>query len=231
MEETASPLGAQLQKLPPVQKWWQLPRTLYVILAVVLLSSVGSSAYLLLAPSGKTKPILEIPAGTTVAVLPTPTSAASPSDTSTGAESLTPTLTPTPTPDLTVGWLTYTNNVYGFSFKYPKDWKVTDLGVLEPKVPSYITINPTSVATPSSNLAITLSSSTRTYDEELTLHSATRTALTINTLTASKTQEQDSNRNIKYHVVIKGKKYVYIFVGKKAYESTFNLMYPTFTPL
>lgn len=28
--------------------------------------------------------------------------------------------------DVTAGWLTYTNNTYGFSFKYPKDWKASD---------------------------------------------------------------------------------------------------------
>lgn len=30
----------------------------------------------------------------------------------------------TPTPDLTANWKTYTNEKYGYSFKYPSDWKV-----------------------------------------------------------------------------------------------------------
>ena len=34
--------------------------------------------------------------------------------------------TPTPTPDPYAGWNTYTNEEYGFSFRYPKDWY--DLG-------------------------------------------------------------------------------------------------------
>ncbi len=31
-------------------------------------------------------------------------------------------ITPTPTPDPYAGWKTYTNEAYGFSIKYPRDW-------------------------------------------------------------------------------------------------------------
>jgi len=38
---------------------------------------------------------------------------------------LTPSPVPISTPD-TLNWKTYTNNQYGFSFKYPNDWKFED---------------------------------------------------------------------------------------------------------
>lgn len=34
--------------------------------------------------------------------------------------------TPSPTLDPTANWKTYTNNTYGFSFKYPSDWDITE---------------------------------------------------------------------------------------------------------
>ena len=36
------------------------------------------------------------------------------------------TKTTTTTADETKDWNTYTNDTYGFSFKYPKDWKTQD---------------------------------------------------------------------------------------------------------
>ncbi|MBI4084546.1 MAG: hypothetical protein HY431_01430 [Candidatus Levybacteria bacterium] len=157
----------------------------------------------------------------------TPTPTATPK-----ASLLTPTASPTATPDPTAGWNTYTNTTYGYSIKYPLDWTATDLGQLEPKVPSFVTLNPTSEkASPSAALSITISSSTRTATEVAALKSKTRQSITVNTLTGIKTTEKNSDGDESFHVVLYGTKYVYILVGKKKYESTFNLIYPTFKPL
>lgn len=148
------------------------------------------------------------------------------------ASLLTPTASPTAIPDPTAGWKVYTNSIYGYSIKYPPDWTATDLGQLEPKVPSFVTLNPnTEKASPSAALSITISSSTRTATEVAALKSQTRQSITVSGLTGIKTTERDSNGNESLHVVLYGKNYVYILVGKKKYESTFNLIYPTFKPL
>jgi hypothetical protein len=153
---------------------------------------------------------------------PTPTA------TSTAAVTLsTPTASPTATPDTTAGWKTYPNSIYGYSIKYPPTWTATDLGQLEPKVPSFVTLNP-SGSSPSATLAITVSSSTRTYAENLALKSKTTTAVIISGVTASKTNEKDSDGNQSISIVIPGSTYTYILVAKKAYESNFNQIYPTF---
>lgn len=143
------------------------------------------------------------------------------------ASLLTPTASPTATPDPTAGWKTYTNSTYGYSIKYPPTWTATDLGQLEPKVPSFVTLNP-SGSSPSATLAITVSSSTRTYAENLALKSKTTTAVIISGVTASKTNEKDSDGNQSISIVIPGSTYTYILVAKKAYETNFNQIYPTF---
>ena len=70
------------------------------IIIIVLVAIVASGVYFL-----GTKNILKLP---TSFSLPT----ISPS--------------PTPTPDPTANWKTYTNYEYGYSVKYPSDWKVIE---------------------------------------------------------------------------------------------------------
>lgn len=232
-----NPTLTPMPKNPFRSRWWQLPRTVYIALAVILIISLGSTAYLFLAPTGIFKPQparvakdqkAEIEAMYGPSNTPTPV----PASRVIMVDSPTPTGriigSPTPTPDVTVSWLTYKNYAYSYTFKYPSDWTVTDMGNLEPKIPSYLTINPSSVATPSTALNITVGSSTRTYDEEVALRASTRTSLTINGMTASLTEEKDSGGNIKYNVVLKGAKYTYILVGKSAFFSIFTPFYSTF---
>lgn len=230
-----NPTLAPMPKNPFRQRWWQLPKTVYIALAAVAIISIGSTAYLFLAPSGIFKPKVKVAVDQNAAIeamygpsnTPTPIP-----DSDALANSPTPTGTalgtPTPTPDSTASWLTYKNTSYSYSFKYPPDWRVTNLGSLEPKIPSYLTINPSSVATPSTTLTMTIGASTRTFDEEVALRASKRTVLTINGITASLTEEKDSGGNIKYNVVLKGTKYTYILVGKNAYYSIFTPFYSTF---
>ncbi|MDP3941084.1 MAG: hypothetical protein Q8Q49_02115 [bacterium] len=221
------------QKMPFDKKWWQLPRTVYIVLALFFLLSIGSTVYLFFAPQG----IFTQPSGLSSlsqslnaslgSKTPTPTQAAEAVAEDTSA-SLTPTTSPTPTPDPTTSWFTYTNATYGYSFKYPADWKVTSLGSLEPQIPSYITVNPGNTATPSSALSITISASTRTFAQEVALRSSTKTALTVNGLQASLTQEKNSAGSTWTDVVITGTKYTYILIGKSSYYSIFTPFYSTF---
>ncbi|MBI2442722.1 MAG: hypothetical protein HYV40_02295 [Candidatus Levybacteria bacterium] len=214
------------QKMPFDKKWWQLPKSVYIVVAVVTVISIGSTAYLFFAPSSK----MVLPSLRVLQALPTETPAAPPVD---AASIPSPMLTetPTPIPYKIESWKTYTNSTYGYSIKYSPDWKVTDLGTLEPKVPSYVTFNPSTTASPSSSLSVTVAVSTRTFDDEKALRATAKTAFTLNGLQASKTEEKDSNGNIKYNVVVKGTKYTYILVGKKAHQAIFDLMYPTFKTL
>lgn len=52
---------------------------------------------------------------------------------------LAPLPTPTPTPHLTTDWKTYTNTEYGYSIKYPKDWKFETNTV--PELGFYVTFS------------------------------------------------------------------------------------------
>lgn len=232
-----NPTLAPMPKNPFRQRWWQLPRTVYIALAAILIVSIGSTAYLFLAPSGIFKPApAKVPFDQNKAMesmygpsnTPTPTTASSvilvdgPTPTGTVSGS------PTPTPDVTVAWLTYKNYAYGYTFKYPSDWTVTDMGNLEPKIPSYLTINPSSVATPSTALNMTVGASTRTFEEEIALRSSMRTTLSVNGMQGSLTDQRDSNGNIKYNLVLKGTKYTYILVGKSIFFSIFTPFYSTF---
>jgi hypothetical protein len=145
---------------------------------------------------------------------------------------LTPSVGPSVTPTYkTEEWKIYTNTKYNYSIKYPNDWIMTDLGLLEPKVPSYVTFNPGNIASPSVTLAITLSTTTRTLSEVLLTKATNRSTVKVGTRSAILTEEKDSNGNISYHVVIDGGIYRYILVGKKAYQTFFNLIYHTFRTL
>jgi hypothetical protein len=213
---------------PPKEAWWQFPKTVYIIIIIIFVLSISSSAYLFFAPSTVFNPGAQ-PSPTLRPAMPTVTSEPTPSGEPTPTNTPAPLQSPTPTPDYTAGWSKYSNYEYKFSFLYPPGWKVTDTGNLEPKVPSYLSINQ---STASASLhSITVSSSTRTYDEESVLHSSTRTSLIVNGLSGFKTEEKNSEGSMSIHVVLKGSTYTYILIGKKTYESTFNLLYPTFTPL
>lgn len=139
--------------------------------------------------------------------------------------------TATPTPNSTTDWDTFTNAGYGYSIKHPKEWKATEVGSTDPKVPSFVVLNPDNVASPASSLDITISTSTRPYSEVIALKSSTRSAITVSGLTGIKTTERNSDGNESIHVVLSGTKYVYILVAKKKYEGVFNQIYPTFTPI
>ena len=92
---------------PPVNKG------LLVVLIIVVLIGVAFAAWYYLMGPGK-----KVATSTTTATT-TPATTTTPSTTTT-------TTTTTPATTATADWLTYTNSAYGFSFKYPKDYSVTE---------------------------------------------------------------------------------------------------------
>jgi len=81
-----------------------------IILVVVIVILVGAVGYFAFVK--KSEPIAQQPT-------PTPTQ--------TTTLTKTP-ISPTPTPDKTTNLKTYTNNLYGYQIKYPKDWTVATSG-------------------------------------------------------------------------------------------------------
>lgn len=74
-----------------------------------------------------------------------------------------PTVSPIPSLDNTENWKTYIHNMYNFSFKYPNDWEVKNLGEADPKILDFITINPPGkVYDPH---AVTISFTSESYSE------------------------------------------------------------------
>lgn len=139
--------------------------------------------------------------------------------------------TPTPTLPPVIEWVTYTNIRYGYAIQHPPSWKATDLGELEPQVPNFVTIDPDNVASASVTLSVTVSSSTRTYDEVIALKSENRQPLTVGSLTGIRTNERNSDGVESIHAVIRGRLYVYVFVAQKKYERVFDRMIQTFREL
>jgi hypothetical protein len=234
-EQAVAALGPQ--KMPFDKKWWQLPRTVYIVIGIIFLLSLGSTVYLFFAPQSdfKSKVSLDTLLAQTkgsVKDVPTLAPTARPTDGVILVDSPTPTPvtigSPTPTGDVTVSWLTFKNYVYGYSFAYPPDWTVTDLGNLGSLTPSEMTVNPSNTTSPNTALTITITSSTRTFAEEVALRSSSRTTVNVNGLTGSLTQEQDSNGNVWTDIVLQGAKYTYILTGKSSYSSTFTPFYGTF---
>lgn len=127
---------------------------------------------------------------------------------------------PTTNPQLT-SWKTYTNTTYKYSIKYPPDWMARDLGALEPKIPSYIAFNAKTAS--ASARHITISITTRTYQEQLAL-GASSSAITVGGISGTKQTFKDSDGNTSTVVVLPRTNNLLVLRAKTAYLTTFNLM-------
>ncbi|HSA84174.1 MAG TPA: hypothetical protein VLF20_04795 [Patescibacteria group bacterium] len=136
----------------------------------------------------------------------------------------TPTALPTPLP--ATAWKTYTNSLYGYTIKYPPDWTVQNLGQLEPKVPSYIAFIPPSASSGARLITVTIS--TRTYQEQLALGSSS-SAITAAGITGTKQFFQDSNGKQSTAVILPRTNNLLILRAKTEALSMFNLMLSTLT--
>lgn len=199
-------------------------KIMIIILAVASIVSFGSTAYMLVSPE-KTKKSSS-PSSVQIARTPiiTPSSNASP--TMKKQKNLV-TLTPSPAIDPTASWSAFASTKYGYSIKYPSDWTASNAGQLETKVPEYIIFNPRNAT--STAKMITLSYSTRTYEEALLIGANTKETIKVGTISGAKKIEQDSNKNQTIHVIIplNNETKTIVFYAKIAYEQIFNQMLAT----
>lgn len=222
------------QQPQPVQQpvaFKQMPlrinKNLIIIIAILAVLSLGSTTYMLISPKiekPSTPTQVTNKTATLLSIVPVyKTSAASPEAT---IKFPLIEITPKPTTDPTNNWNTYTNSNYKYSIKYPLDWTVQNLGQLETKVPSFIVFNPKDAT--STARMITISYSTRTYDEALSIGATNSETIKIGTISAAKKIEQDSNRNEVIHIIIplKNNTNTLIFYAKSSYKTIFDQMLP-----
>ncbi|HSX39999.1 MAG TPA: hypothetical protein VLF68_00090 [Candidatus Saccharimonadales bacterium] len=200
-------------------------KAIYIFFGILVLLSLGSSAYILTLPT-KQSVGAAAPAANSI-VLPTvvlPTEAAAPSQ---NVLALKPTATPTPRPSL-AGWKLFTNTTFGYSIQYPPDWSASQSATSDPKIPSFLVFNPTN-ATGGAMMAITISSTTRTYQEQLALGPSATTPITVASVSATKSQLQNSDGVVSVQVVLPYKPtQTIVFVAQKQFEDTLTNMLSTF---
>jgi hypothetical protein len=213
---TPSPLS------PPPQSFLnkiKAHKPLVILLTVGIIFLSGITGYFVISPSEETllAPATEdrsdtIP--TSDPNSPSPTIAPNPTS---------PPTTPAPTLSSTA-WKTYANANYGYSIKYPSDWTATNLGALEPLVPSYIVFNPKTAS--SSARYITVAISTRSYSQQLAL-AASGSATTVGGIIGSRQAFQDSDGNTSTVVTLPRTNNLLVIRGKTTYLPIFNQMLTT----
>jgi hypothetical protein len=134
-----------------------------------------------------------------------------------------PSITPAPTIPSSA-WKLYNNSTYGYSLRYPPDWKVTNIGVLEPKIPSYVVLNNPTASASARN--ITISVSTRTYTEQLAL-GASGSATTVGGIAGTKQSFQDSDGNTSTVITLPRTTNLLVLRAKTAYLPIFNQILST----
>lgn len=205
------PKSSLLQKL-------KAHKTPAILLGVGILFLSGITGYFIVSPSQET---LVSPATQDKSNTP-PT--AIPSFPPTIAPSLAPSTTTVPTVSSATTWKTYNSSTYGYSIKYPTDWTVTNLGALEPLVPSYIVFNPKTAS--SSARYITIAISNRTYAEQLAL-SASGSATTVGGIIGTRQSFRDSDGNTSTVVTLPRTNNLLVIRGKTVYLPIFNQMLTT----
>lgn len=243
-------MEASIQEQQPVEKksWfhWNASslsfatnKGLYLIAGLFIFASVGSTMYILSLPSPNKQPgLLSLHSAGALSQKPSPI----PSLTQKAAKILSPTpariapiaivtlppnkfviLSSTPA---TSGWNTFSTLTYGFSIQYPSDWVASDSGQLEPKVPDYIIFNPKTL--PNTSLSITLSYSTRTYDQALAIDPQTGTQISVASVSATQKTQTDSDGNVTVNVIVPFKNSTtLILVAQQQYKNILTQMLET----
>jgi hypothetical protein len=207
-----------------------LLRGKFLIIGLILLTATSMGTYILVSPAQKQKELISIVAPVIVPT-PTPTKAQAPGPTAVldtptpqPTEIPTPTITPTPTIPPATAWKTYTNSQKGYRIKYSPAWMVKDLGVLEPKIPSYVAFNTASAS--DSSRFITIGVTTRTYAEQLALGAASA-PITVAGIKGTKQSFQDSDGNTATVVILPRSYDLLVLRAKTPYLTIFNLMLST----
>lgn len=240
MESNPQPQG-NAQSFSSLPKPPFLNKSVVVGIATLAIISLGATAYLLFLPKQKeepapppmayTKPLIKptvIPTqantvSSVAGVLPTSTSVASAGSQITVTKSAS-----TPAIDPFASWNVYNNPRYGYSIKYPKDWTVKNYGQIEPKVIDYIVFNPSTAS--SSAKTVSISYSTRTYDEAMEIGATTSESITVDGVKGAKKSEQDSGGNVTQHIILplNSKLNTIVIYAQDKYKDTFTQMLSTF---
>ncbi|HZE87251.1 MAG TPA: hypothetical protein VE090_03520 [Methylomirabilota bacterium] len=195
-------------------------KTLVLIGSIVFLILLTGTLYLYLAPANKkTQPALsQLPSiPTTVpTALPSPSVIVQPSPTTI------PTLTPI---NNSVVWKTYANTTYSYTIKYPPTWTVQDLGILEPKIPSYVVFNPNTAS--NSARSISLSVSSRSLQEQLAIGGAASSNVVVAGQQAYLQNLKDSDGNTSVSIIVPRVNFLLVLHGKNTYRAIFDLMTTT----
>ena len=229
--ENELPLQEQVPEQPPKQPLSRFltlagqKKSILFGLGILALLSMGT--YAIIAPSQDIRSVAAIPsitppAPTYIPDTPTPAPTTPLPTSSTSLPS--PTKKPTPTKNPNTPWKTFVSTKYGYSIKYDPDWTVRDLGVLEPKIPSYINFHP-NISSDSSRF-ITLSVTTRTYQEQLAL-GASSSAITVSGIKGTKQFFRDSDGNTSTVVILPRKKDLIVLRAKTIYHPIFDIMLST----
>jgi hypothetical protein len=135
-----------------------------------------------------------------------------------------PTSVPTavPTPDLTADWHVYTNFLYGYTIKYPPDWVVQDLGILEPQVPSFVVFNPNT--TTKNARSVTISVSTRSYGNQLIIGGSSGNAIIVGSIIGTQQFLNDSEGNASVSIILPRASNLLVLKSKTIYNLIFNQM-------
>lgn len=201
----------------------------YGLLATISLLILTMTGYIVILPMNKKVPPQTIAPQGLKTVSPTPIPTVLPTTQEVAIPSIvvSPTSAPPPIPttDPMTSWYTYTNSLYGYTVKYSPDWSVQDLGILEPKIPSYIVFNQKTV-TPSAR-SITISVSTRTYQEQLAIGGQSGSPIIIDSITGTLQFLQDSDGKQSSSVILPRTNNLIVFHTKTVYATIFNQMLST----
>lgn len=183
---------------------------------IFILLTVGAAAYMI---SSSNKQVLQ---SDNIPISIVPSSAIEPTvvDLSTP---LTQSLV-TPTPIILAN--KYINSTYDFSFRYPGDWEVKGEASQDSRILLFLILSPSIEG--SVNTPITLSYSTRSYDEVVTLKNQPVETITIGDLEAGRRVIKDSDGNIFIQVIIAYDDNSFVFLAREKYKKTLDNILPTF---
>lgn len=205
-------------------------KAIYIIVGILVLASTGSSVYILSLPNTSNLASANVSTfSKNVLVTVPPTVEASLQPTyAAAAATETPTLTPTPSTTTIENWNTYINKQYNYSIQYPMDWTVQNQGQLSVLIPNFVVFNPNS-ASGSAN-SVTISYSTRTYQQDLTLNPQAGTPITVASVSGTQKVLQDSDGNTTISIMIPlANNNSIIFNANQLYKNIFNTMLTTFS--
>lgn len=193
----------------------------YLGITIVFLLSVGVSSYILFfwhvqSPVSHNPANLALPAKT-----PAPTQT---------VQSVPLALSPTPVATTAAysffNWKTYTSTRSGYTVQYPKDWIASASASTDPLITDLAIFRPATSS--ASTKAITVSTTTRTAAELLSIYGNNGTALTIASQSATEYDRKDSDGNQSVSIILTESSVSYVFYSLSQYRSLLLQMLTTF---